>query len=329
MKMLKRILKLLLLAILFIIISGFLYLKYFFFKPSANQLLLQNTNITIPFVWESDTSNNIIQLYAAMLLPVKLNGCPKTFYMQFDLGASSSIFYKNKIDAINQKFKNIPVENNSKNQLTNFTFHLNELLVTAKKINVKQFDDAGINWLDTTKNEVIGTIGSDLIENKILIIDYPRHQISFCDKLPDSISAKANLSKLEFVNRKVFIPCSIGGKKTDLVFDTGSSSWELVTTKSTWTELAKKGEKVNIFMGNSWGKQSPCYTTATDSELVIGKNQLPLKNVTYTRGSSWMQNILLPIFMKAIGVGGLTGNKLFLSKTIIIDTKNSEFGIMK
>lgn len=250
--------------------------------------------------------------------------------MQFDLGTPSSMFYKNKIDAINLKFNNIPDENiRGKNQLTNYSFCLNQLSVTAKKIKVKQFDNAGINWSDTTINEIIGTIGSDLIENKILIIDYPRHQISFCDKLPDSISAKANLSKLEFVNRKVFIPCSIGGKKTDLVFDTGSSSWELVTTKSTWTELAKKGEKVNIFMGNSWGKQSPCYTTATDSELVIGKNQLPLKNVTYTRGSSWMQNILLPIFMKAIGVGGLTGNKLFLSKTIIIDTKNSEFGIMK
>ena len=45
-------------TILIIIIGGYFSLKYFLFKPAANQLLLHDINVTIPFVWDSDTSDN-------------------------------------------------------------------------------------------------------------------------------------------------------------------------------------------------------------------------------------------------------------------------------
>ena len=329
MRLFKRILKIFLLIIFVAIVGGYLYLKYIFFVPAPNQLVIQTKNLYIPFKWESDIRNKEVNPYAAMLLPVRLKGCSKTFYMQFDLGASSSMFYKNKLDAINQKFKNIPIESkNGKDLLMNYSFFLDDLKITAKKINVYQYDDTGIDWADTTTNEVIGTIGSDLIDNSILVIDYPGNKIFIGDKIPDNLSARTMFTKFKFVNRKIFLPTAIGKNKTDIFFDTGSSTYELLTTKYSWKELANKGAKVFTNEANSWGKKEIFYTTSTDQRLKFGDVSFPIKNVTYSNGTSYIQRIFMPIFLKIIDVGGLTGNKLFLNKIIIIDTKNLNFGIV-
>jgi len=328
MRIFKKILKVFLVVIIVLIVCGYLYLKYIFFVPAQNQLTIENSKTYIPFKWESDVRNNEINPYAAMLLPININGCPKTFYMQFDLGASSSMFYKNKLDAINQKFKNISIESKSgKDILTNYTFYINGLKVTAKKINVHQYDDSGIDWADTTTNEIIGTIGSDFIENKVVIIDYPNTKILLTDRIPDSLRAKTEFIKFEFVNRKIFIPTTIGSAKTDIFFDTGSSTYELLTTKSNWTELAKKDATVYKNEGNSWGKKEIFYTTAANQSLKFGNVSFPVKEVTYSDGTTSMQKLFMPIFLKIIGVGGLTGNKLFVTKKIIFDTKNLDFGV--
>lgn len=312
-----------------LIVGGYFYVKYSLFVPAPNQLTIQTNNSYIPFKWESDVLNYEVNPYAAMLLPVTLKGCPRVFYMQFDLGASSSMFYKNKLDAINQKFKNISIQSKKgKDILTNYSFDLGGIEVTAKKINVHQYENSGIDWADTSANEIIGTIGSDLIENKILVIDYPGTKIFVGDKIPDSLSAKTRFTRFKFVNRKIFIPATVGGKKTDILFDTGSSAFELVTTKSIWRALAKRGAKVFTNEVNAWGKKEILCTTATDQILKLGDVSLPIKNVTYTEGASQIQKMLLPVFLKIIDVGGLTGNKLFLKKIIIVDTKNSNFGIV-
>lgn len=330
MRLFKRILKIFLLIILVTIAGGYLYLKYSFFVPAPNQLTIQTKNIYIPFKWESDIRNKEVNPYSAMLLPVTLKGCDMTFYMQFDLGQPSSMFYKNEIDAINQKFKNIPVESkNGKDILTNFSFSLDNLKITAKKINVYQYDDAGIDWTDTTTNKVIGTIGSDLIENNILVIDYPDTKIFVGDKIPDNLSDKTKFTKFKFVNRKIFIPTTIGKDKTDIFFDSGSSTYELLTTKSKWKELANKGAKVFTNEANSWGKKEIFYTTSTGKSLKFGNVSFPIKNVTYSDGTSNIQKLFMPLFLKIINVGGLTGNTLFVNNIIIVDTKNLNFGIVE
>jgi hypothetical protein len=330
MRRFKKFLKILLMTILVLIVGVYLYLKYSFFIVPKNQLTVEKSEKFIPFKWASAMINNEMNRFAAILLPVQIKGCPKTFYMQFDLGTHSTEFYKNKLEAINQKFiNNIPFEtDNGKTILTNYTFHLNEIALTSKRIKVNQYDTSTINWSDTTTNEIIGTIGSDFIENKTIVIDYPNSRILLTEKLPDSIKIKTKFTKFKYVNRTIFIPAKVGDDETEVLFDTGASTFEFLTTKSKWNKLAKKNAKVSMFEGASWGNVDKFYTTSTDDSIKYGNLSFPLNRVSYMDNHVKIANWATPIFLKIISVGGSTGNKLFLDKIIIFDTKNLDFGIV-
>lgn len=329
MRRFKKFLKISGVTILSIIVVGYLYLKYSFFVPPKNQLTVENSEKFIPFKWDSTKINNEINRYAAILLPVKIKDCPKTFYMQFDLGTPSTEFYKNKLEAINQKFNNIPFETkDGKTILTNYTFHINDLALTSRRLKVNQYDSSTINWNDSTSFEIIGTVGNDFIENKVLIIDYPNSKILLSNKTPDSLLTKTKFTKFTYTNRKIFIPAKIGNDETDLFFDTGASTFELVTTKAKWKKLAARDAKVYSYALTSWGKNDMYFTSATNDSIKFGNGSYPIRNVTYQENSNKFANWATPIFMKIISVGGLSGNKLFLDKTIIFDTKNLDFGIV-
>jgi len=70
---------------------------------TTSQLILPGEAFEVPFIWKGDSINGQWEQHAAMLVPVKLEGCPKQFYMQFDLGAPYSVFYSNKLAAINSR----------------------------------------------------------------------------------------------------------------------------------------------------------------------------------------------------------------------------------
>src|SRR5690349_21738940 len=63
---------------------------------APNFLSLPEKNYEIKMLWQGDSVHGRWEPHAALLLPVKLKGCPKQFYMQFDLGAPSTLFYRSK-----------------------------------------------------------------------------------------------------------------------------------------------------------------------------------------------------------------------------------------
>ena len=60
----------------------------------ANQLILPSQSSTLSFIWQGDSIHSKWEEHVAMLIPVYLKNCPRRFYMQFDLGAASSLLYK-------------------------------------------------------------------------------------------------------------------------------------------------------------------------------------------------------------------------------------------
>ena len=324
MRILKRILLGLLIFLVLSVTGGYLYFKTAF-KPAPNQLTLSGKEISISFRWQADTLNGELNPYAAMLLPVTLKGCPRTFYMQFDLGAPTSLFYKNKLEDINRQFQHLSLRHQEdKSGLANYQFMLGGTQVTAKEIAAIQFDSSSINWSDTTKAEIIGTIGTDLFEDKVLVIDYPGNSLLIDDKIPDDLVAKTKLADFKFENRRILLPAVIDGKQTDIFFDSGTSAFELMTDKKTWERLARKGAKVDRYAASSWNNQLMVNTTETAYTIRFNTAEIPLQHVTYVEGTSFLQGL----FMKLGGVGGLTGNKLFIGKVVILDTKNKKFAIV-
>ncbi len=290
-----------------------------------NQLSIPSGPYSIPFTWLGDTVNSVWEPYVAMLIPVKFKNCPKLFHMQFDLGSPYSLFYGNKLAAIRTRYPKALPQIDSSGKLNNFAFSLGKMPVAAKEVVVKQFDRSTINWKNKTSPEIIGTIGSDIIDGKIFVIDYPGGQLVIGGEIPAELESKLSLGDFIYARRSIILPAKLLGKKTMLYFDTGSSMYPLLTDKKTAEALALPNTPLLQGKVRSWDTFRTVNSLATAASIEIANVQVPLRFSTYMEGVSDSQVAQ----MMKMGIGGMTGNKLFLDYILVIDTANKKFGLAK
>jgi hypothetical protein len=290
--------------------------------PAASQLVLPSGELNINFVWQGDTLNTRWEPNAALLIPVKLPGCPKQLYMQFDLGAHVSMFYTSKVNEIRAKYpKSIAQADSVKLLNQHFTIAGKDIL--AKEIMLKKYSNKAINWKSKNSLDVIGTIGMDLIENKTIVFDYPGKKLTVAEQIPADLLSKLTLTKFMFINHSILLPVVVNKKRVMLFFDTGSSAYELLTDKTTCLALATPGAQPVTHQSRSWDRMLTANIYPTQDSITIASQKLPLKRVTYMDGAS---NSQIDQMMK-MGMGGMTGNKLFINSTLVIDNKNKQFAV--
>jgi hypothetical protein len=305
--------------------GGYFYFKQQF-KAPLNQLVLPKGEYSIPIRWLADSTGSQPRPYAALLLPVTLPGCSRTFYMQFDLGAPYSLFYKGKLETIAQNFPEVQFkEREDSAYLLDFPFRLGGMGMKASEIKVINYGGTAVDWNDTTGIEIIGTIGADLIERKVLVLDYPQGVVVLIDEVPATLAAQAKFSNLTFDERRVVLGATINKQETKLLFDSGTSAFELLTDKATWSSLAKKNAPVRQYGVNSWGNTLQVHSVASEQEIAFGDTVVPLNHVHYIEGTTFVQQTL----MRFTGMGGMVGNQLFLDKVIVLDTRNHRFGMVQ
>jgi hypothetical protein len=287
----------------------------------SSQLVLPEKHFKVPLIWKGDSINGQWEHYAAILIPVKLEGCPKQFYMQFDLGAPYSIFYKNKLEAIKRRYPLKMQLPDSAVIKKEFSFRAGKTNILAREMILRQLGTTQINW-EKNAIEIIGTLGMDFIGNKTILIDYPNKKIAIGYTIP----AKQGFTLTDFIytNRSIILPALIKGKQTMLFFDSGSSAFELLTNKETAARLAVNGATPANYTVTSWGKPLSAVSYASADSIEIAAVKIPLNRVTYIEGASDAQ---VNRMMK-IGIGGMTGNKLFLHSILVLDIKNKRFGIL-
>lgn len=290
-------------------------------QPLAdNQLVLPAKTYSIPLYWKGDNINGKWEPHAALLLPVQLKNCPGTFFMQFDTGVPSSIFYKNKLQAIRLKYPHAVPGNDDDSVLLNFSFKTGRMPVRAKQIALKQFDSTRIDWRSKNRVEIIGTIGTDLIDNKVVIIDYPGRQLVISDSLPAALRQES-LSNFMYMRRSILLPATLKGNTVMLYFDSGSSMFELLTSKTNAESMAAPNGTVITNKVKSWDKYVTATSIASNDSISISNKRIPVHYATYIEGVSNSQVTQ----MLQLGIGGLTGNKLFLQHRMVLDTKNKKF----
>jgi len=278
----------------------------------ANQLMLPEGRHPIPFIWMSENDN----VYAAMLIPVKLKGSPFTFYMQFDTGSPYSMFYRNKLLRIGERYPLAVQVTDTTGSLHKFSFNVGDMPVLANEISVQQHDSIGINWNRDAIN-IIGTLGTDLIDNKLIEINYPEKQLL----IGAGEEEKPEWDQLIYEKRRILFPSAIKGKISILFFDTGSSAYALLTNEATARSLSVPGAVPITQEVESWGKQLKAIQLATADSIDIAGKKLAIRTVAYIEGISEAQvNI-----MKRTGISGVTGNRLFLDAILVLDTKNKRF----
>lgn len=285
-------------------------------------LTLPDHQFEVPFLWKKDSMNERVEQYSAMLIPIKLPGCPKRFYMQFDVGAPYSLFYRNKIQAINNRYRLSEQVTDSTIRLKEFSFLTGNTKISARDIVVKPLGNSPINW-DRNSIEIIGSLGVDFIGNSTICIDYPDKKIRIGYKIPDDHTCM--LTDFIYANRSIILPATIKGKKTMLFFDSGSSAFELLTSKEIAATLAVPGALPVTYPVSSWGRMLTAITYASNDSIEIASVKMPLNRVTCIEGTSDSDVKR----MLQIGVEGMTGNKLFLHTTLVLDLMKKRFGIIK
>lgn len=319
MKVLK-IIGLSLVGLIIVLIIG----AYFFVKknltPDPNYLELTESSNFIPIKWIASEHSPI----AVLLLPVKFEGIPQTFYMQFDTGSPSTLLRKQTMMSIQEKYPNqISLDSNAVR--TEQGFHLGDMKVFSKKMKLYDRGSQPINWTDTAKIIVVGTLGADMIDKKITVMDFKNNCIFFGEKVPDEYQSNLKWEKLIYKKRRTMFPAVVAGKKRKLMHDTGTSGFELITNKKTWKKLSKKNAiPVEAFKVRSWKRQLTAYNIESHGVLNFPTDTINLTNVTYIKGASFMQNAM----MRLLRMGGMIGNQIFMDRVLVLDCMNKKYAIV-
>ncbi len=287
-------------------------------KPVTTIALSPSKKYSIPFTWLADSVNGSIEPHAAMLIPVKLPHCSQQFYMQFDMGAPNTVFYKNKLRAISEKYPSFDPLPDTAGSLQQMAITVGKNKISITQAYLLDFGEKTIDWF-AGKKEIIGTIGSDWLENRTVLINYPKQEIILNYTVPEKLQSR--LTDFSYVQRNILIPVMIKGKKTILYFDSGSSAFALLTSKETALSMAVADAVASRYPVKSWGRTLYANSLVTADSVEMSQLKIPLHTVTYMEGASEEQvNRMLKL-----GIGGMTGNKLFLHSGLVLDTKNKKF----
>ena len=309
MKLFKKIAVVFLASIVLFLFGGYLYFRHKF-SPPENYLKVSGIAENIPVKWISSNENP----HSALLLPIKIDGINQTFFMQFDSGSSTTVFYKKSLESIAKKFQNQLKIDTKKNEISS-SFSIGNMKIVSNTFEVLNYGEE-ISFDNPNAENSIGTIGTDLLEKRVTVLDFKNNQCSFIEKIQEN-----DFSDFEFKKRKILIPSIIENENLKLLYDSGTSGYELITTKEIWQQYRLKNSAVKTEKGNSWGNTLHVYSASAKKKIQFDKLTLNLSEVTYIEGTSDLQKFL----MKRSGMQGMIGNKLFLNHKLILDCKNEKF----
>lgn len=303
MKIIKKILVSILILIVLTAFGGYIYFNQKF-TPEKNYLTLENESGRIPIKWIGNDKN-------VLLLPIHFQKDSTTYYLQFDTGATYTEFYYNSIKDI----KGISINNHR----ATATFYLGNTKVTSHLIKVSNIGKVH-DKNDSVK--IIGTLGADIIENRKTVINLKENCVVFnLSQCPAKF--KNNLIDFEFKKRKIIIHADLEGNSEKFLYDSGTSAYELLTSKEIWESLKLPRSKVIIEKPQSRSNILTSYTAKSNRVITFKNKNVPLTEVTYVEGFTATQYML----MKFSGMTGMLGNKIFLNHTIYIDCAQEKIGI--
>lgn len=286
----------------------------------------------IPFHWTGDTISGKYFDKSAIVIPVGIENIPARFNMQFDLGAVRTVIYGNAIapylDAYPELEKKIDTSKTFLIQGENNPMFAGMSLqmgaAAFEHLDIGYFKGYGASLSredrlsDTEKH--IGTIGPDLFQGKILIIDYPKKRIGICKKLPKEYK-KATFLPFSSGDGRPKIPLIVNGSTRQVMFDTGSSIFTLQTTKKEALGAAS-AKIIDSLTVNSWGKKLTFYGVKARKPIKFGTKMLEGSTLYYDEQETFQD------FYKFVEIWGLTGNAFFLNNIVIIDYKSKLFGVL-
>lgn len=297
---------------------------------TVNSLFAQKPD-WISYKWMGDSISGKYYDKLAIMLPVTFDNLPYKFQMQLDLGAVVTIVYGNSMDPYLGMYPFLMSKldtslvfyiQSQKNYMLK-DIDLSSGKIHFGKVNIGLFKNFGDTFtsdsIKTPSVKLIGTIAPDLFRGKVLIIDFPNDRLCVTETVPRKYQKTALVSCKERDGR-IFIPLMISGKQEDLLFDTGSSIFSLMTTEHRASEIGEESISDSLKI-SSWGNYYYVFGKKIKSDILIGNKLLKPSTVYFDKEEK------LDFFYSDQNIWGITGNAYLLNNTVIIDYKNKLFGV--
>lgn len=284
-----------------------------------------------PFSWYSADISGKYFDKLAILVHTKVNDLNADFTLQFDLGSNSTSIYGNTIGSYypENEIKSMIIESTKSTtdagrivyDTKGLTYHLGKFSINDVAIIDKYGESIHKDSLFTKTSKHIGTLGANVFKNKILIIDYPQQKMCVLDSLDSYWEGRVTFVQAQSKRGRLHIPLEIGGNTYWFLFDTGASLFPVNTNKELWSRIVDGSAKTDTLIGNSWGEKVTFYGRPIKENVYLGKRLLKKSIAWYN------ENKRLQEFNKSENIDGLTGNAYFTNDIIVLDFKNTRFGI--
>jgi len=308
---------------LLVLIAIPIYISYWRNSSTVDTFHTFNEPNNISFCdikWSRDSLGEEQIEKIAFFVPVKIKGLKGNLFMQFDSGTQTTLFYGKTLNKVSDSHNPIKTFYNedSLRYFKNPVIRINDNHFQAEKIRIAS--SLGEEKIDSSFT-VIGTIGFDVFVNRTLILDFKNDKLAITSKEIDSLGydlsyvEDASISKFPLI-----IPAKIGRKNTKLFYDTGSSMFSLITSNKRLRNI--NDNKIDsLCCISNWGKQLPVYKKKLDDDIKIG-------DYKYSNLTIYGCEVLDVVnYIPSWYLFGMTGNRLFNNKVVVIDTKNNKFGI--
>lgn len=281
------------------------------------------------FIWSNQVINGKQYEKTAMLIPCKIEGIENSLTFQFDTGSNLTMLYGNSLSSFYFQNQNLeshisgfdfPVNlyfSKKKPFFKNLKISFGDYSFTNKSAFIKE--NYGSNYKTKSIKEGdtihIGTIGADLFQGKVLIIDYPKQKFAICDEMPEQFKNKLTDIELDTFGRPI-LPLQINSEQYRILFDNGSSLFPIITTSKNINTFSKN-PVIDSIEVSSWGKKH-----MVDSRMITD---------TFNLAGKKFCNVKVYENHSGLGIDketdGMTGNALFWNNTIAIDFKNKKIAI--
>ncbi|MFO0361141.1 MAG: hypothetical protein ACK500_04885 [Flavobacteriales bacterium] len=287
-------------------------------------------NLTEKFYWSPAEISGRYYDKAAMYLPISLDTVSALHYCQFDLGSDWTVLYQSNLKSLTEynylKFDSLPDSNPERPCFMIKDVDLNIGKIHFGKRNVLGFYNYGEPIIRKDNAAVsensVGTIGADIFQNKILVINFPNETISVIDTTSSALENYFSFENCQIENKRIMVPLIVNGKTRLFMYDTGSSLFPMLTSFENWKEITNHNINDTLRIEN-FGNPVIMIGSNTSKEIKIGVNTLTDFGVYYEK-----DNYFDDIF-EQLNCDGIIGNAFFLNKTICIDFQNKRFGIAK
>lgn len=278
-----------------------------------------------PFEWGGSTLNGKYYDKAFMNIPCRVKGIGNACSFQFDLGATLTGVYENTFSGLHasdaslkQRIKRLrsPLQFWNRNKyFDDLELQFGDYMAVNKTAFVYKNYGGQPGNIQPSDTVHLGTVGSDLFRNKILLIDYPNRRFAICDTMPAGYSN--GLVNIELDNYgRVILPMKIHDSVYRVLFDNGSSIFPIITAAKNISKFSIAPDSDSITI-SSWGnKHTVTGKMITDSFELAGLHYANVKVYANHSGYGIDNN-----------TDGMAGNALFWNRIMVIDFRNKKFGL--